>query len=601
MADYTYESELVADPFTFQRAANSAVTIYDVNDESESTPLALKDLNGLPLPNPLTSSADAFVPPFVTTSPQVKMSGGGLKVAKPSFQGVRDEAVAARNAAQEAQESAALSAELAQAPTDAQVDAGVARANIPAQVSAVVPGLVPSVVSAEVSTPGSDIRSALESAIVAPLLVDGGERMIAMLDQGQTPVRFALAGDSTGDHRSEWFHRGAQSIVDRYPSYAGFLWGEYYYNGSASTGGSAYKRFRLVPIGKTYDEFDSPGELNGKVSTSGQTWASTPGAWTVSAGSATSSSTTNAILTATSPHPGFGRRVSGRLVLDTSLPTAERSITIDIGVDDANRVALKIAISTAGVIYVAVSKVIAGALTSNIAVINPLTSATATGAGVELQFSLEITPTNIFAYVNGNSGGASINAAEFTALGGMTMLRMRATTQAGVKVGRIGLGDVYETPNLIEVWNGSKAGSTLATQQTDMAALYPSQLNCLFISASHNYLDDSDMAYLIKVQTFVDAIRAAHPNTGIVITSQNTEYSPASFGSRAAHNRRNVFIRTFAAQRRYGYVPGTEVFAMQPDGGRSLVDTDGVHPLQTGSDLWGQTFFNWVKGKSLRP
>ncbi|NWL13327.1 hypothetical protein DM793_18845 [Paenarthrobacter nitroguajacolicus] len=118
MADYTYESELVADPFTFQRAANSAITVYDVNDESESNPLALKDLNGLPMTNPLTSSADAFVPPFVTTSPQVKMVGGGLKVAKPSFQGVRDEAVAARSAAEDAQlaaeQAGANAAEVAQ-------------------------------------------------------------------------------------------------------------------------------------------------------------------------------------------------------------------------------------------------------------------------------------------------------------------------------------------------------------------------------------------------------------------------------------------------------------------------------------------------------
>lgn len=107
MADYTYESELVADPFTFQRAANSAITVYDVTDENETTPLALKDLNGLPLPNPLTSSADAFVPPFVTSSPQVKMVGGGLRVAKSSFQGVRNEAVAARLAAENAQAEAA--------------------------------------------------------------------------------------------------------------------------------------------------------------------------------------------------------------------------------------------------------------------------------------------------------------------------------------------------------------------------------------------------------------------------------------------------------------------------------------------------------------
>ncbi|AXH44405.1 tail protein [Arthrobacter phage Kumotta] len=142
MADYTFDSELVADPFTFQRAANSAITIYDVADENNTAPLALKDLNGLPLPNPLTSNVDAFVPAFVAPSAQVKMVGGGLEVVRASFQGVRDVAVAAAGSAESAAADAAEAALLAQAPTDAQVDAGLARADIPGQVSAVVPPLL---------------------------------------------------------------------------------------------------------------------------------------------------------------------------------------------------------------------------------------------------------------------------------------------------------------------------------------------------------------------------------------------------------------------------------------------------------------------------
>lgn len=142
MADYTYDSELVADPFSFQRAADSAITIYDVADENNLMPLVLKDLNGLALPNPLTSSSEAFLPAFVAPSPQVKMVGGGLQVVRSSFQGVRDAAVAAASDAEGARIAAEAAVELAQAPTDSQVDAGVARADIPGQISAILPALV---------------------------------------------------------------------------------------------------------------------------------------------------------------------------------------------------------------------------------------------------------------------------------------------------------------------------------------------------------------------------------------------------------------------------------------------------------------------------
>ena len=142
MTDFVHDQVLLADAASFTRAPNASVTAYDANDAAETTPLDLKDLNGLPLGNPMVSSADAFTPAFVTTSPQVKLVGGGLSVLSESYKGVRDEAVAAKGAAEAAAADAAESALNAQAPTDSQVDAGVARADIPGQVSAVVPPLV---------------------------------------------------------------------------------------------------------------------------------------------------------------------------------------------------------------------------------------------------------------------------------------------------------------------------------------------------------------------------------------------------------------------------------------------------------------------------
>jgi lysophospholipase L1-like esterase len=121
MADYTFESELIADPVTFQRAANAQITVYDVDDTAGATPLVLKDLNGMSLANPLTSSADAFVRAFSTTSPQVRLVGGGLAVARSSYKGMRDEAVEAKEAAAESQLAAQAAASLVGAPADTAV------------------------------------------------------------------------------------------------------------------------------------------------------------------------------------------------------------------------------------------------------------------------------------------------------------------------------------------------------------------------------------------------------------------------------------------------------------------------------------------------
>ncbi|MFF1382759.1 hypothetical protein ACFVWT_04255 [Arthrobacter sp. NPDC058288] len=128
MTDYPYESQLVADPLTFQRAVNSSVTVYDIDDTSESTPLALKDLSGLPLANPVTSSADAFTPPFIAPADGVKLVGAGLIVPVFSPKGIRDAAEASALAAQEAAGAAATAGAAAADAATAQLQAATTSA-----------------------------------------------------------------------------------------------------------------------------------------------------------------------------------------------------------------------------------------------------------------------------------------------------------------------------------------------------------------------------------------------------------------------------------------------------------------------------------------
>ncbi|WP_324644140.1 hypothetical protein [Pseudarthrobacter sp. LT1] len=110
MTDFPYEGQLIADPVTFQRATNAQVYVYDANDTTNSTPLALKDASGLPTANPLTSSADAFVKPIYAPSQDIKYVGAGLTVFVSSAKGMRDAAAASAADAEAARVQAAAAA-----------------------------------------------------------------------------------------------------------------------------------------------------------------------------------------------------------------------------------------------------------------------------------------------------------------------------------------------------------------------------------------------------------------------------------------------------------------------------------------------------------
>jgi hypothetical protein len=126
LTTYAFDPQLVADPVTFQRAANASITVYDVADTSNSTPLALTDMNGLPLTNPLTSTADAIIGAFQTTSPQVKLVGGGLSIPVGSYSELLNQVTTAQQAATNAQSSAQTAA--TQATAAATSAAGVSAA-----------------------------------------------------------------------------------------------------------------------------------------------------------------------------------------------------------------------------------------------------------------------------------------------------------------------------------------------------------------------------------------------------------------------------------------------------------------------------------------
>src|SRR5690349_16786266 len=97
MTDYPYRMQLVVDPDNPRNVvAAGSVSIYDSEDTAHTTLLALTDPSGVPIPNPITSNANGFTPPFVTTSPEVLWVSGPYTDYFQSYKGMRDEAVAAK-------------------------------------------------------------------------------------------------------------------------------------------------------------------------------------------------------------------------------------------------------------------------------------------------------------------------------------------------------------------------------------------------------------------------------------------------------------------------------------------------------------------------
>ena len=126
---FPYKQIFAVDESMPERVAqNGVVTIFAPGDTTK-TPLAITSLEGLRLPNPIQVNGEGYGPPFMhATLSQVAWAGGGLTGTFESYEGMRDEAVAARVAAEDA-------AAESKVPTDEAVARGLVRANLPGMIA----------------------------------------------------------------------------------------------------------------------------------------------------------------------------------------------------------------------------------------------------------------------------------------------------------------------------------------------------------------------------------------------------------------------------------------------------------------------------------
>lgn len=169
MTDYPFEQIIAADPSNPNIvASNGVITIFAPGDASK-TPIELKTLSGLPLPNPITVNKLGMGPAFIAQLWQVAWEGGGLSNTFTSNIGLRDEAVAAVSAAQDAQAAAETAAANAAAGASEALAGAVGSAESAAASAAASAALVEAPADTAVQTlitsTGSATRAALKTTV----------------------------------------------------------------------------------------------------------------------------------------------------------------------------------------------------------------------------------------------------------------------------------------------------------------------------------------------------------------------------------------------------------------------------------------------------
>jgi peptidoglycan/xylan/chitin deacetylase (PgdA/CDA1 family) len=108
---YTFDNLFAADPSNPTNvASNASILLYDPNDASKA-PVTLTDPTGSPIPNPVTVNKNGFGPAMQhATLDRLAWEGGGFSNFITSYEGIKNEAVSARTAAQEAAATAGADA-----------------------------------------------------------------------------------------------------------------------------------------------------------------------------------------------------------------------------------------------------------------------------------------------------------------------------------------------------------------------------------------------------------------------------------------------------------------------------------------------------------
>lgn len=179
-----------------------------------------------------------------------------------------------------------------------------------------------------------------------------------------------------------------------------------------------------------------------------------------------------------------------------------------------------------------------------------VTSSSATLQAVTMKLDVAIQALTLTLTVGGVDQvlTASLTETDTGILGTYSGLSMPANANGSFKVDSVTMATPF-TPGTytgLEVWNAAVGGTTLTYQQARITTMYPSgtAFDWLLVTSGHNGGTQTQTAFVAEVDAFITAFRAAHPETLIVISSQNPQFTPATILE--AHARRQAAFRDYA-------------------------------------------------------
>ena len=212
-----------------------------------------------------------------------------------------------------------------------------------------------------------------------------------------------------------------------------------------------------------------------------------------------------------------------------------------------------------------------------------LTSDSGGPQAVNVAFTLDI--QNLSVTVTGPGGAQSLTGqiSESQYIDAGTWARLFALTEdtSAFAVDSVSVTTSPQPPqgDILEIWNGAMGGAKLGTfDEARINQMFTGvSIDTVIISMGHNNRDQTGADFVTELETWLGLWKQLHPETkSFIWVSQNPQFAPAA--SVISHRDRQLAIRE--AHRRLGmdYVGGYEAIASQPDGGASLVQSDGIHP-----------------------
>lgn len=216
---YTFDQIFAADPSNPANVArNAAVTIFAPGDAGK-TPLTLTTTEGDPLPNPVQVNANGFGSAFMhATLDRVAWAGGNFTGFFTAYEGMKNEAVAARDAANASATAAAASAALVGAPADTAIAAAI-NASGSATKTALSATYGPAAQAASTQVKDAILNHGMtrfaphESAQFAAAGVN------AIIARGRYSCTIQAIGDSTNSGQVRWPRELANEFADHFPNH----------------------------------------------------------------------------------------------------------------------------------------------------------------------------------------------------------------------------------------------------------------------------------------------------------------------------------------------------------------------------------------------